>query len=720
MPRKLLLCLLALLLIVWQWPAPAPDQPRLNVFPVYVHSLTELGAVVAALMVFFVAWHAGRSSQPRNITLLACGFLSVGLLDVGHLFGYKGMPDFFTQSGVEKGLQFWLAARYAAAWTLLFVAVRPQSVTVTPRQRWGMLGLALIYTAVMYAINLLVPTWWPTTFIEGQGLTPFKIVAEYGVIVLALSAAFFLCRQGPVEAGYSTRDLCTAALITALSELCLTLYANVTDVFMLLGHLYKILAYFFIYRAVFVTSIREPYRRLQIEVNERREAEQRAAFLAYHDVLTSLPNRVLARDRLSQAVADARRHDTQVAMVFLDLDHFKNINDSLGHAAGDLLLRTVAERLTQNVREADTVSRQGGDEFLLILKDVHGPDHVGEIVSKLIDALTRPMMIEDHELVTSASAGIAMFPGDGGEFDVLMQRADTAMYRAKEEGRNTWRFYNDAMNAESLERLSIRNGLRQALEQGQFLLHYQPQVNLTSGALVGVEALLRWQHPERGLVSPARFIPVAEESGLIVPIGEWALHEACRQAAHWRAQGFGDLSMAVNLSAVQFKRGNVEQVVAEALQRSGLPPTLLELELTESVLISDPDAVQSRLLRLKELGIKLAIDDFGTGYSSLSYLKRFSVDKLKIDQSFVQDLVRRPDEVAIVRAIIQMATGLGLKTIAEGVETPEMMTQLLALGCEEAQGYHIARPMAAQAFEQWWHARQHAAPTPEGEVQAAS
>ncbi|WP_374255383.1 putative bifunctional diguanylate cyclase/phosphodiesterase [Aquabacterium sp.] len=708
LPSVLLLSMLALLVLVWRWPAEWSGLVPLDVFPVALHTFTEFAAIVAALLVFFVAWHAHNGLLPANVAKLACGFLAVGLIDVGHVLSYSGMPDFVTPSGIEKAIHFWLVARYVGAATLLCVALQPEAGPISDAQRNVLLAGALTLTTAVYALNLFAPEVWPSTFVAGVGLTPFKVVLEYGVVMVTLAAAVLFCRSEVRHRAYSVTDLCTAALITVLSELCVTLYTHVGDVFMLMGHVYKIIAYFFIYRAVFVTAVREPYRLLQFEVQERREAEKRASFLAYHDALTQLPNRELARDRFVQATADARRHGNSVALVFLDLDHFKNINDSLGHAVGDLLLCEVAHRLVASVRGGDTVSRQGGDEFLLILKDVQHADEVGALVGKLIERLVLPITLDGQELTTSASAGIAIYPGDSEEFDVLMQQADTAMYRAKEEGRNTWRFYDEAMNAASLEKLDIRNGLRHALQAHQLQLVYQPQVNLTTGKLVGLEALLRWKHPEKGFVSPAKFIPVAEDSGLIVPIGEWVMREACRQAAIWHRSGLDDVAMAVNLSAVQFKRGDVEQVVASALEASGLPPSLLELELTESVLISDPENVQSRLMQLKDLGVRLAIDDFGTGYSSLSYLKRFSVDKLKIDQSFVHDLELHPDEVTIVRAIIQMAAGLGLSTIAEGVETEGMMKQLQALGCDEAQGYWVARPMSAEAFEEWWdqHNRQ--------------
>ncbi len=701
LPTRLILSLGMILIVLWAVAVFSPWQPRFPVFSVALHTVTEFGAIVAALLVFSVAWHARSPAQPGNIVIIGCGFLAVGLIDFGHAMSFKGMPDFVTPAGAEKAIQFWLMARYTAAWTLLAAAIRPIQPLQSGWPRYALLSAALLWTVGCYAVELGVPEIWPRTFVDGRGLTGFKVVAEYGVIVLTAASAWVFMRRRNEQLPYSTSDLCTAALITMLSEACLTLYASVNDAFILLGHVYKVVAYFFIYRAVFVTSVSNPYRRLSEEIEERQEAEERAAFLAYHDVLTGLPNRELARDRLSQALADAKRHNKQVALVLLDLDHFKNINDTLGHAVGDQLLRAVADILLNTLRQSDTVSRPGGDEFLMVLKDLPDADAATPVVTKVLEELGKPLSVNGQDLSISASMGIAMAPNDGEDFDTLLQRADTALYRSKDEGRNTYRFFDDRMNAEAMERLTMRNGLRRALELGQFVLHYQPQVDLASGRVFGVEALIRWQHPEWGLVPPGKFIPVAEDSGLIVPIGDWVIEEACRQAVAWSRKGLPPLPVAVNLSALLFKRGEVESVVSQALAASGLPPAQLELELTESVLISDVESVETRLKGLKALGVKLAIDDFGTGYSSLSYLKRLSVDKLKIDQSFVRDLERHPEDVAIVRAIIQMAKGLGLSTIAEGVETLAMMQQLRTLGCLEGQGYWFAKPMPASVFEDW-------------------
>jgi len=351
------------------------------------------------------------------------------------------------------------------------------------------------------------------------------------------------------------------------------------------------------------------------------------------------------------------------------------------------------------VRDSDTISRQGGDEFLVVLGELPDTDVVSDIVIKLMESLQQPLHLETHELSSAASIGVAIGPDDGRDFETLLKKADMAMYRSKDAGRNAYRFFDEAMNVDATENLALRNGLSRAIERDEFRLHYQPQIDLVSGAVIGVEALIRWNHPELGIVAPNRFIPVAEESGLIVPIGEWVLREACRQAMAWQRAGLPPLTMAVNLSAVQFRRGDVEQSVLHALRDSGLAPEWLELELTESIMIQNVEGVLASVRHLKLLGVKLSIDDFGTGYSSLSYLKRFDIDKLKIDQSFVRDLATDADDAAIVRAIIQMARSLNVKTIAEGVETAEILQQLRTFQCDEAQGYHIARPMPASEME---------------------
>jgi diguanylate cyclase (GGDEF)-like protein len=441
-------------------------------------------------------------------------------------------------------------------------------------------------------------------------------------------------------------------------------------------------------------DLRKTLLRLQQEILRVKDSEASFTHLAQHDALTNLPNRLLIRDRMEQAIGRARRDDEQVALLFLDLDNFKTINDSLGHAAGDELLQEVARRLKETVRDIDTVSRQGGDEFLMVLADVADLAAVSSVAALVQQKLAQPFALKGMQIVTSISIGISLFPGDGDDFDTLLKHADMAMYQAKSAGRNGFCFFDEQMNADTHERLALELDLRQALSRDEFVLHYQPIVDLHGGRLLAAEALLRWQHPQRGTLGPDRFIRVAEESGLIVEIGEWVLGEACRQAMLWQAAGLPRFAVSVNLSAVQFRRGNLEAMVHAALNRFGLASACLELELTESILLQD----SAQLRRLKELGVKLSIDDFGTGYSSLSYLQRFQVDKLKIDQSFVRGLTGNAQNQAIVTAIVQMARSLGLHTTAEGIEDEPTRALLTELGCDQGQGFLFAKPLAAAEF----------------------
>ncbi|HJV05706.1 MAG TPA: EAL domain-containing protein [Chromobacteriaceae bacterium] len=434
------------------------------------------------------------------------------------------------------------------------------------------------------------------------------------------------------------------------------------------------------------------------DISEQKAAEQRLQFLAYHDPLTELPNRLLLQERLTLASRQARRQGHRAALLFIDLDHFKNINDSMGQGIGDALLQAVATRLDRQLNNANTLARYGADEFLIVMPEIADPEQPAQLAEQILDDFVAPFLISGHELPATPSLGIAVFPDDGEDYDTLLKKAQSATFYAKQAGRNTYRFYTEAMNNNAAEHLRIYNGLRHALARQQFVLHYQPQVDLSNGRIIGAEALVRWNHPDKGLIPPASFIPVAEESGVIVQLGEWVLREACRQAAQWQQQGLPPLVMAVNLSGVEFKRGNLEQSVEQALADSGLPAPQLELELTESILIQDTANVLATVKRLKSQGIKLSIDDFGTGYSSLAYLTRLAVDKLKIDQSFVRHLVQEPENGPIVRAVIQMAHSLNLIAIAEGVEDSHARDFLLEHGCDEAQGYFYSRPLPADDF----------------------
>jgi diguanylate cyclase (GGDEF)-like protein len=430
----------------------------------------------------------------------------------------------------------------------------------------------------------------------------------------------------------------------------------------------------------------------------RRLAESALKFQNNRDPLTGLANRNLLRDRLGLAIAQAARSAHPIWVLFVDLDRFKFINDSLGHLAGDELLKKVAERLQGALRETDTVARLGGDEFVLLLPEGNENPLSTVIVQRVMDAIAQPLSIEGHEFFLTCSIGVSSYPVDGEDVETLIKHADIAMYRAKQTGRNNFQFYTAKMNEQALERLRLEGDLRLALERDEFILHYQPQVDLRSGRIVGMEALIRWQHPALGMVPPGRFIGLAEETGLIVPIGAWVLRTACAQIKSWQDAGLGFLRVSVNLSARQFYQRDLLESIGEVLARTGLDPQYLEIELTESMVMTDVDSAVAILRGLKALGVQMSIDDFGTGYSSLSYLKRFPIDVLKIDQSFVRDITIDPDDAAIVTSIISLAHNLRLNVIAEGVETEAQLEYLRRHGCDEIQGYYFSRPVDAEAF----------------------
>ena len=434
------------------------------------------------------------------------------------------------------------------------------------------------------------------------------------------------------------------------------------------------------------------------DITQHKQDQEHIQQLAHFDALTGLPNRILLNDRISHALSMAQRNHTQLAVMFLDLDHFKNVNDSLGHRIGDALLVQVAKRLSSVIREEDTVSRFGGDEFILMFQDIN-TDGAAHVARKLLESIAQSYQIEQHDLVITSSIGIAMFPADGDNFESLSKCADVAMYRAKHDGRNNYRFFTQEMQAYSARRLKLETALHHALERDQLCLHYQPQMSLANGRIIGAEALLRWQHPELGMVSPSEFIPIAEDSGLILSIGEWVLRTAVHQMKSWMDSSMAPMIIAVNLSAVQFRHPDLPELITQILDEVQLPPQYLELELTEGVSMDDPLGAIAVMDRLHDRGIRMSIDDFGTGYSSLSYLKRFRVYKLKIDQSFVRDITDDPEDKAIVSAIISLANSLGLQTIAEGVETSGQLAFLREQGCDEAQGYYFSKPLLAEQFE---------------------
>ncbi len=446
------------------------------------------------------------------------------------------------------------------------------------------------------------------------------------------------------------------------------------------------------------------------DITERKQIEDQIRFLAYYDGLTRLPNRVLFMERLNQALSTAQRQGATLAMLFLDLDRFKRINDTLGHKVGDLLLQAVSERLKKCLRStdtiargdplasSDTVARLGGDEFIVTITDIARGEDAAKIARRVMEALNEPFKLEEHEVFVGASIGISLFPHDGKDADTLLKNADSAMYHAKDAGRGTYQFYNKSMNEAALQRLAMENSLRRALERQEFLLHFQPQIDVVTGRIIGAEALVRWRHPELGMVSPGDFIPLAEETGLIMPIGEWVLRSACAQGKAWRDEGFGEMIVAVNLSGRQFRQQPLVHTVDEIVKSTGFDPRCLELEITESILVQSVDDTLTTLKRIRAMGLRVSVDDFGTGYSSLTYLKRFPIDTLKIDQSFTRDIATDAGDAAITAAIIAMSQGLKMAVIAEGVETEEQRDHLLQRGCRLMQGYLFGRPVPADQF----------------------
>jgi len=1045
------------------WALPAPPGARSIAGYLPLHSLLETLSIVIAALVFAVGWNAYSGKLPGNIVLLSCVFLGVALLDFSHVLSFKGMPDYVTPSDVEKSINFWLLARALAAAVMLVIAIVPWRPFTSAATRYVLLAAVTAATVAVHWLLLFHQDLFPHTFIAGQGLTAFKINSEYVIIALNLATASVLWRRMREPHSINVVALFGAACTMAMSEFFFTLYADVTDIHNLMGHIYKVVSYLFIYHSIFVTTVKNPYRQLSAsqsqqqatldaipdllfeldiegryhdyhsprtellaapadeflgrtvhdilpasaartvmsalqeanekgcstgaqfklqlpqgdtwfelsvarkpdgpehfphfivlsrdvterihlktqlaesshllktvidtapmrifwkdrdsrylgcnpafardagladaddiagktddqlgwkqqadlyrtddqmimalgipklsydepqttpdgrsiwlrtskvplrnggnevtgvlgiyeditehkqaeaalqrseanlnraqavakvgswyldiaskrlewsdeayrifgfprqqavdmdafastlhpddkdrvldawnkavagapydiehrivmrgggalwirehaeierdaqgralfgigtiqDITERKLAEERIQYLVNFDALTGLPNRIQLEDRIKYALELAKRRNEHLALMSVDLDRFKDINDTLGHSIGDALLIQLAKRLRSSLREEDTVSRLGGDEFTVMSPgvDATGAMHVAK---KLLDVISAPYQIEQYELAVTASIGIALYPEDGADMETLTRNVDTAMYRAKQDDHNSYRFFTAEMQVRSARNLQLANALYHALDGTQLQVVYQPQLSMHAGSVIGAEALLRWQHPELGMISPAEFIPVAEDSGMIRQIGEWVLRQSVRQAKTWMEKGISPLIMAVNLSAIQFRQPDLPDMVSRILDEEGLPPEYLELELTEGAAMHDPQSAIIMINNLHDRGIRMSVDDFGTGYSSLSYLKRFKVYKLKIDQSFVRDISTDPEDKAIVGAIISMAKSLGLKTIAEGVETEGQLAFLREQGCDEVQGYYYSRPLPAEQFE---------------------
>jgi diguanylate cyclase (GGDEF)-like protein len=437
------------------------------------------------------------------------------------------------------------------------------------------------------------------------------------------------------------------------------------------------------------------------DITDRKRAEEHIEYLAYHDELTGIPNRAYFHRAFEHALATTQRYGLRCALMLVDLDRFKNINDTIGHEAGDQLLKQVAARLRTCLRDSDIIARLGGDEFVILMQDASSVEAVNAVALKILEATSRPLLIDDQEFLITASIGISTYPHDGADMQTLLKNSDVAMYRAKESGKNGFQYFSPEMNVHTRERLSIESALRRGLERKEFTVHFQPKVRVSSRTVAGMEALVRWRNPEKGLMQPSEFIPIAEETGIVVQIGDWVLEEACRQGQMLRESGHISLRVSVNLSVRQLFDHGFAQRVADILQQTGFPAESLELEITESMVMRDAERAVKLLQALRDTGVRLAIDDFGTGYSSLAYLKRFPIDCVKIDRSFIRDLPEDRDDASITRSIIAMAHNMKLDVVAEGVETPEQLEFLHAHGCDEIQGFLFSEPLAADAFERF-------------------
>ncbi|NYT65426.1 EAL domain-containing protein [Alcaligenaceae bacterium] len=760
----------------------------------------ELFAVVVAMMIFGVGWH--QPNRSWAVLILTSAFFAAAWLDAGYLLSALGMPDFFGPSSGQKSLAFWLSARLLTALALLAYGLCSLMRWERSGNRYWVLGAFSLMVLLVYWGILLDPDQLHLDLNGGSGSPTFRLTIEWLIIgIFSLAALCFLPQVLFTDRPRVTY-LLMATLILIFTEILVMSFAQAGNTYRLVGHAYKIIAYLFLYWAIFVDAVREPYLQLQRsqrslayseskfrslvefapdavllmddsgyistmnqmaesmfglqrsdtkgvdgrklvpdsdtdqtsvevmcqrmsgewfpaeisrsrmpatngsttimlvvrDISERKRMQRALVDQLTHDALTGLPNRTLIIRKLHEALAQAEMHSQRVAVHFLDVDFFKKINDTFGHSHGNEVLRICVQRLSALLPKGDILARHGGDEFIIVQNRVVDKEQASVMADYLLSAMRKPFVIRGHDVFLSASIGMVIYPDDDKTEDGLLQKANVAMGSAKEEGRDTYCFYTPDMDQSLRERLQIEGYLHNAVENQELFLEYQPKVNFSTGAVIGVEALLRWKHPRLGLVPPDRFIPVAEHSGLIANIGMWVLNEACSQVIKWQAQGLPALKMSVNLSARQFQQPDLPGQILQILQSTNLDPTLLELELTESTVMRDTGAAVIALESLSQLGLSLSIDDFGTGYSSLSYLKQFPIHVLKIDRIFIKDVMNNPDDAAIVRAIIALAHGMELAVVAEGVETLEQAQFLHAHGCDHMQGYYFSRSLPPDVF----------------------
>jgi len=663
-------------LLLWQ-ATPANQLPVSAPTFLAAHSMMEIFAIVVAVLVFVTGQGAQETVRSIRSMVLGCAFLAVAIFDILHFLSYLGMPDLLSPNSPHKSILFWLCGRYAAGFGLLAYVLLPETSTVRfPLSRYSWVGVLLVVGGLSWGL-LVSPEIVPAMYVSGLGLTPLKVALEWGVFGLYLAVAVLLYVRRSNITRCDIQSLLLTLLLMAAGELFFIVYVEVNSTTNLIGHAYKVFAYYFLYRAIYAEAVSRPLRQMQ--------------HMLTHDDLTGLPNRTAFNDELNRAVARARQ-DAPCAVLLLDLDHFQNVNDTLGHEHGDLLLISVATRIRTSLPQAAFVARFSGDEFVILLENTTA-ERAKQVGQDLLQAMGREFDLGSDCLGIGASLGVVTYPEYGESASVLMRYADLALHRAKLAGRNCLVMFSHDMSDEIQRRVLLESRLKHALERSELALHYQPKIEIRSCHLMGWEALLRWQSPELGEVLPEEFIPVAEQSGLILPIGDWVLREACRQMRAWQDSGLAAGTMAVNLSMRQFRQKDLAEQIHAVLCDTGLEPASLELELTESSIMDNLASAAVVLAELEQLGIRIAVDDFGTGHSSLSYLKTFSIHCLKIDRSFIRDIPGDDNDTAIVHTIIALAGSLGLTVIAEGVETDVQLNYLHEKHCDQAQGYFFSRPL---------------------------
>lgn len=669
--------------VLWLAVGDPADVVRLGAAYLPLHTSIEVLSIVLAAMIFTLGWN-NIGNKVSCITLgFSAAYLGVGWLDLGHLLSLDGMPDFITPNSQPKAMAFDLGARLMGALGLFMAALLPWYSNSKVWPRYAALAVSLTAVVLIYWLVLYWPELVSATLINAQGLG--TVQAEYGPMVLYLVAALMLLRRMPDRKAVY---LVLAAVVMAQSEICFSLQQYPDGLSNIVGHIYKVIACICLYSALAVRNINEP--RQQLQWFEQSWRDQLA-----HDALTGLPNRALALQTLHGAIDDARQNNHSLAILVLGIDQFKRLNVAFGHSVGDDVMQECVRRMSEALSKGDMLARQGSDEFIILQRNILDKRQAAVGAEAVLQRVRAPFHIQDHEILLGASIGIAVFPDDGTHENGLLHKAHLAMSSVKKNTRNAYAFHSSAMEASFRERLIMESTLHHAVDNGELMLQYQPKVNFRTGTVVGVEALVRWNHPVLGLVPPASFIPLAEENGCIGAIGMWVLNEACKEAQQWGALGLQQPGVSVNLSARQFQQPHLATQVRRVLYETGLDPSRLELEITESTMMQDIDTAVTTLGSLKRLGVALSVDDFGTGYSSLSSLKRFPLDVLKIDRSFINDITHDIHDAAITRAIIALASGLGLRVLAEGVETLEQATFLTANGCDEMQGFYFSRPVAA-------------------------